>query len=241
MNLSSAPERARSLGPGASKAAARLHNDIEAELALGSYSEEDSEAGEEALRHLEATYPGVQHASRNITDPPALSRSAETTLDAPPPPLQARPRGQAHAGGRVARATVVHATRRPARGRARSTAGRLFDQTGIPAAGASATQLLMRTLGGIAGLAFAYVLLTPRGSQAISLASGGVTRSLAALASPAVDPLRPTATAPPTAAQRKADPVAGSLRTIIGAIQSATPHVSPAVPPRFHSVPGHRP
>lgn len=198
MNLSTAPEKARALGAGQHKAAAGLYNDIEQELEHGTYTEEESDSADEALAHLEANHPGVRQAAHQITRPPNLSRAAKRNLDEPvEKPLSAMPKERHQAEKqrpnrtvrqRVATATAVHARRRGSRGR-----------TGLPSLGAAAaaipgtgtaTQLLLRTLGGVAGLSLLYLLVTPKGSKAVSLTSTGLTDALRALADPSRDPLQ---------------------------------------------------
>lgn len=199
MNLARAQERASTVtGP---KSAARLYNDIEHELELGGGGSEDSyEQGEQALHTLEQRFPDVRDQARQITTPPSVSRRAKTHMyqrgDQHRPAGAAIPRRQHQretsrpnrtARQRVASATAIHA--HPRRGGGGGD-GRRWAQTGIPTAGESATQLLMRTLGIIAGLSFVYVLLQPNGTRAISATSSGLTHALAALFSPSVDPLR---------------------------------------------------
>lgn len=226
MKLATAPEKARAIGPGQHKAAASLYNDIEQELEHGGYSEEDSEAADEALAHLEANHPGVRQAAHQITRPPNLSRRAKQGLDEPRNPVQAGPKQRRPATGmrqRAARATMIHATRR--RGGRGFSPGAAFGQ--IPGSG-TVSQLLMRTLGGMAGISLLYLLLTPKGSGALSTASNGVTDVLRVLASPTKDPLRPKATG------------AGARAPMVPPPQMFdTPHgPAPFKPPTFGHPPG---
>ena len=100
---------------------------------------------------------------------------------------------------RAAHATRIHA--RQAKGkagqragqagrRARLSAGTRWQQTGIPSSAESGVQLLMRTIGGIVGMSFLYLILSPNGSKALSLTSNGLVYGMKALADPNVDPLR---------------------------------------------------
>jgi hypothetical protein len=81
MNLERAPEQAHKIR--SARAAARLFNSIEFELALGDPSRHLEAAGERALRILEQRFPGVQAAAREIEEPPSLSRRAGDELRSP--------------------------------------------------------------------------------------------------------------------------------------------------------------
>jgi hypothetical protein len=75
-NLATAVARAQRVT--APRAAARLYNDLEFELALGADgTEERYEQGEEALRVLQERFPDIDRKARQITDPPNLSRAAD--------------------------------------------------------------------------------------------------------------------------------------------------------------------
>jgi hypothetical protein len=211
-NLDTAVDRARKVtGP---KAAAKMYNDINHELELGAGgSEERYEQGEQALSELEERFPGIAGDAASITDPPGLSRGAGKRLHRGDhrPALGTVTRRQHQrekqqpnrsSRQRLASATAIHARPRSNR----SWSARRFAQTGIPAAADSGAQLLMRTIGGIAGLSFFYLLLTPNGSRAVQFGSNGAVHALQAIVSP-VDPLRATAAniravnAPPIARQ----------------------------------------
>jgi len=109
--------------------------------------------------------------------------------------------GESDAGGkrRGARATAGAAARRADRGlaggtrRTRSRGRRAWQQTGVPGATRSATQLVLQVLGVIVGLSIAYVLLSdasrkPRGKSAIEIFGKGIVSGLQRVVLP-VDPL----------------------------------------------------
>jgi hypothetical protein len=217
MNLARAVEHANSVqGP---KAAARLYNDIEHELALGAGgSEEGYEHGEQALGILEQRYPDVSAQARSITDPPRISRKARKTLDEKPRPLDAKPRrqheieGRQHKGlrSRAVRATQLHARPRRGRGGGGWGSSRRFAQTGIPDAADSVAELTMKSIGVIVGLSFFGLLVGPKGSKALTTASSSATSVLGALISPTSDPLQPSSWPTPIAAPTKTGTVAGT-------------------------------
>jgi hypothetical protein len=222
-NLQTAESRAqRVTGP---KSAARLYNDLEYELAF-SDNEEDYERGERALRELEQRFPGIERQAREITDPPKLSRRAGENLHGGRQhhaPLQAKPRRQAQAAARagagspLARATTIHARRRSTAG----WAGRRFQQTGIPGASESAAQLTMRTIGWIAGLSFLYLILQPRGSNAVSSFFSTATTAFRGFASPNVDPLQKSTYALARPGALHGHPLIGKGSALSGAANSA--------------------
>ena len=204
-NLDTSLDRAHKVkGP---EQAARLYADIDTELGLGEYTEDQADTGERALRHLEENYPGVRSNSFAKVENghlPNLSRSAKGNLDreagepreesenAHPkeegwgPELE-RDRRRRRAANRT---RVTRARSQPRRAR---RVGRTIYQ-GTRAAGAveSTTQLILKALGGLAGISFLYLLLQPKGVAAIQTGAGGVNHALSALISPSVDPLRST-------------------------------------------------
>jgi hypothetical protein len=188
-NLDTAVSRAHKVkGP---EEAARHYADVDTELGLGDYTEDQAEQGEEALRVLEERYPGIrQHSHDKVAGgghTPRLSRRAKRNLDQPTPSAR---RGSHPRTGSTRRPPPAP-TRRPARRPSTPSWGRgAWQATGIPSTTMSASQMAMRTLGGIAGLSFLYLLLSPRGSRAVSLTGSGLTHSLQALVDPAVDPFR---------------------------------------------------
>jgi hypothetical protein len=187
-NLDTAVAKAhRVRGP---EEAARHYANVDTELGLGNYTEDQAAQGEEALSVLEQRFPGVRQRSHDKVagggHTPELSRRAKHNLDGPEP----RKREEPHPRAGTRRPSPAAPGRRPARSRSRSWGSNAWQQTGIPSTTLSASQLAMRTLGGIAGLSFLYLLLSPRGSRAVSLTGSGITHSLQALVNPAVDPFR---------------------------------------------------
>lgn len=188
-NLDTAVAKAHKVrGP---EEAARHYADVDTELGLGEYTEDQAEQGEEALRVLEEKYPGIRQRSHQKVEngghTPNLSRRAKRNLDQPPKP---RSREQPHPRNGARRPTAPAPARRPARSRSQSWGSGAWQATGIPSTTLSASQLAMRTLGGIAGLSFLYLLLSPRGSAAVSLTGSGLTHALEAFTNPAIDPFR---------------------------------------------------
>lgn len=232
--LATAPARAAKVkGP---EEAARMYADVDTELGIGDYGEDDYQAGEQALRDLETKFPGVrQRAYDKVAyggHVPKLSSSAQKALSEPAAPLQAQSKEE-HAARksqpgrsrkqRIASATVIHGRPR-ARARGRSRAQWAVRQTGVPAAAESVSQLALKTLGGILGLTFVFLLVNEKGNgpRAVQLGASGIEHSIAALISPTVDPLRSTnAAQAQIAKQETIQPAAGvtnSLEQITGAI-----------------------
>lgn len=226
--LATAPDRARKVrGP---EEAARLYADIDTELGLGEYTEDEAAAGEQALHDLEERHPGTRKRSmEKVTNGghvPQLSRKAQSKLRQPVPPLKVEPkreqlaRRRAGTSGRLRSATVIH-------GRARRRWA--WKQTGIPAATESASQLALKTLGGVLGLSFIYLLLSPRGSNAVQLGARGVEHSIAALFSPSVDPLRSSRAAQAQIAKQSTiKPLAG-ISTSTGQIAAGINEIAAAI------------
>lgn len=174
------------------ESAARHYADVETELGLGEYTEDEAARGEEALSVLSERFPGVRERSHekveNGAHLPNLSRSANRKLEQPEGESESNSEEQHPPADHPVRQRHVGAARRASRGRSRYR--QAFEQTGIPGGAESVSQLTLRTLGGLAGLSFLYLILSPRGVRAVQLGSNGVTDSLRALISPAVDPLR---------------------------------------------------
>lgn len=229
--LSTAPARAAKVkGP---EEAARMFADVDTELGVGDYGEDEYQAGEQALRDLEANFPGVRERAYSKVayggHVPNLSSSAQKNLDRPEAPLAAQTPREHQARRRqpnrtrkqrIASATVIH-------GRPRSRSvwrSRAFRQTGVPAAADSVSQLALKTIGGVLGLSFVYLLLSPRGSRAVQLGGSGLFHTIAALISPGVDPLRASRAAQAQIGkQTSIKPVAGigtSLNEISAAINA---------------------
>jgi hypothetical protein len=203
-NLDTAVDRAGKVkGP---EQAARMYADVDTELGLGDYTEDQAGQGEQALAILEQRYPGVRSRSHEKVEAghlPQLSRSAKDKLAAgdDEPVLGAQTKRE-HAARkrrpnrtvrqRFGSATTIHA--RPRR-RSSSLTRTVYRGTGAQGANESISQLLLKSLGGLAGLSFAYLLLSPRGVSAVQFGSNGVEDVLNALISPGVDPLRATKTA----------------------------------------------
>ena len=224
MNLDNAEQQARNVsGP---KSAAKLYNSINHELELGGGGSEDSyEAGERALDILEQRFPGVARQASEITTPPQLSRKAKSNLDEPHegrrrsrPALGAvdprRHRRESRGPGRTLKQRASSATAIHARPRKSSLpgGGPRFAQTGIPGAYESTAQMVMRSIGAIAGIALLYVLVTPKGVAAVNLGSKGLTTGLQAIVSPSTDPLRPS-----TLPSKQAPPIGPRLASAVQA------------------------
>lgn len=112
--------------------------------------------------------PDAEPLERAANKAGSPRRSSPATRDASP-----RARGDASPGSDRDR-TVAARSRNPSRGpierRARSRLGQGYRETGIPLAGASASSIVMSTLGATVGLAAVYLLLSPNGSKATSTA-----------------------------------------------------------------------
>lgn len=209
MNLAGAPDRARGLSAGSSKAAARLYNDVEAELSLGNYTEEDSEAGESALSILEERFPGVRSSAREVTDPPALSRGGKRELDRdasmpgaaypvvrPPADDEDDEDGTGGGGGQTARPPRRRPSTRDASRRSASSGGVRRSSSGgrdivERAAGFSGDDVADAVIGGLRFLLVAgvvYQVLQPKGSTAFSGVLGMVGNAVRDLVAP-IDPL----------------------------------------------------
>jgi hypothetical protein len=193
MNLDRATERAQSVrGP---KEAARLYNDIEAELGLGDYTEEQATNGEHALSVLEERYPGVRQAAHDIETPPAISRSANENLrsdNGHKPALAARTPAERRAEQRapstprrrLSRATAIHA-----RPRRRSGGGGGLFTRRASSATVTTGQLIISGVEGIVGLVLLGLLVSPKGSEAFTGGAGLIGRLLERIANPFADPL----------------------------------------------------
>lgn len=196
MNLAAAPQRAQSVsGP---KAAARLYNDVESELALGSYSEEDSEAGEAALSTLESRFPGVRGQARDVTAPPSLSRHAKRNLDAGSgegservadpegengPPAERRRSSSSSSSGRSGgRRSGGSSSRRS------SSSGRRVVERAAGFSGDDVSGVVIRGLQLLLAAGVAYQVLQPKGSAAFSGVLGAIEGGFNRIVNP-VDPL----------------------------------------------------
>jgi len=191
--LSTAVEKAHKVrGP---EEAARHYADVDTELGLGNYTEEESEQGEEALSILEERFPGIRRRSVEKVETgshmPNLSTRAKREM------------GEEHEGARRRAGSrtpspkpsprqrrATPSPRRATRSRPSRAIRRGWSSTGLPQTGLSVSQIAMRTIGGIAALSFLALLLSPRGSKAVSLTGSGLTHALEALVNPAVDPFR---------------------------------------------------
>lgn len=195
MNLASAPNKARSVA--GVKTPARLYNEIEHELELGAGgSQDDYEAGEEALQILRNRFPDVERRARDITEPPKLSRKAADRLAGEgeklrreeqrrPIPGGPRQRGETHTRRPQGRTTRRAAGRR----RYRSSSGTYLGQTGLPQRAQTASQMIFWTIGGIVSLVLLGMLVSDRGSGAITAGEGLLGKALNTVGNPAVDPL----------------------------------------------------
>jgi hypothetical protein len=192
MNLASAPGKAKGLGAGADKAAARLYNDVEQELALGSYSEDDADAGENALSILEERFPGVRTAARNVTDPPALSRSAKRQADGPgeddrddEDDSDERERGVDRAP-RSSRSSSGRG-RNAARSSRRSSSSSALFARATGGAGGNVSSAVILGLQGLLIAGLAYQVLQPKGAGALSDVLGAIEGGFQRIVQP-VDP-----------------------------------------------------
>ena len=186
MNLSRAQEHARNART--LHQAAKLHNDIDYELAMGEHSPEHEREGELALQHLQHRFPGVQEKARDVETPPSLSHNARRKLDVP------------EHNGRRRRGTPESkppAAKPPATPRARRQPAR---SSGSPARRAAAAVSSIGDTGGWAdaigdmfvwgmALSIFYLLLT-KAAAAGKLFEGAAT-VVRAVVSPVVDPLNP--------------------------------------------------
>jgi hypothetical protein len=182
VNLSRSLEHAQNVR--GQKAAARLYNDIEQELALGEYTEDQADEAERALAVLEERFADVRAQSRNVTEPPRISHSAKRRLNdsagdadadesrpAPAPtPAAARPRSSSP---------------RPRRSSLAPNAGAALAAADVGGWGSLFGQFM---LWGI-GLSIAYLALTK--SSAIAKLGLGATNIARAVVSPSLDPLNP--------------------------------------------------
>lgn len=183
MNLDRSLERARAVrGP---KKAAELYNDLEYELALGDYTEEQADEAERALRELEASYPGVRSDARQITKPPARSRSSNRRLD------DGEHRGRSHRPRSSSSSSRPNARVRlpaaPTSGTDRARqAARVVRQAAGDASPVSSSDVEDAIIGGLQFLLLAgvvYQVLQPKGAGAfgsiLSSIGNGVRRFVA--------------------------------------------------------------
>lgn len=184
MKLATAEQRAEDVkGP---KSAARLYNDIEAELALGAGgSEEDYEQGERALGILRARYPDVEAQAHGITEPPALSHRAKDNAYGGHEGRQRRSTPHAPKQPRAPRAPAPRSSSsHPAR-RASSAASSAASWAGDTSWGSLFGWMFMAGM----GLSVFYLLLTH--NKSVSELALGATNITRAVISPHVDPLNP--------------------------------------------------
>jgi hypothetical protein len=200
--------RARKLGDGQRSAAAQLHADLEAELALN----DDLPAGweadaEQALDDLESRFGGAEQLRELGVDrgkAPQLSRGARKGLDGP---HEGRRRagtttkgsaggsgsrsaaGAKSSGGRAGGRTPARRGSRRA-GRGGRTLGRAFQRTGLPGAADSATGVGLQLVGLTVGLVLLYSLIRGRGPAAVTIAGRSFVTGLRMIVAP-IDPLAP--------------------------------------------------
>ena len=188
MKLAGSLERAQAIGPGQSAKARDMHYDLENELEHGLYNEDEADEGEAAIAHLEANHPGVREASRGLTRPPALSRSAKRSIDGPeederqddeeedepelPTPRRRSSPSRSSGGGR-----------RSGGGGGRRSLERAAGFSGDDVSGAVIRGLQLLLAAGIA-----YQVLQPKGSGALSSVLGTIGGGVRAFIEP-VDPL----------------------------------------------------
>lgn len=181
MNLATAPDRAhRATRSGG----VRLHHNVSYELAYGTHHDrQHRERGERALTILEDRFPGIAEEAADITDPPQLSRQAQTELE--------REQGDREDGGgdrRAGRQARQQGGRR--RGAVRSTrqaAGRSLSLADSASGGWGTT--IGDAFVWAAGLSIFYLLITK--AAAAGKFALGVTNIARAIVSPHVDPLNP--------------------------------------------------
>ncbi len=197
--LHTAPDRAqRVTGP---KAAAKLYNDIEYELALGNPDPGDESAGEQALSTLRSRFPGVESAARDVDTPPKLSRRAGASVGGHEG--RSRRANPTSSSRRTATTSRGSSAPRPrptsSSGRGRQAAGtvarqaRTYGDRGTEiVTGETASSwgnlALNLVLGGVV-LSIFYLLLTKaKGASGLVTGASHVVR---AVVSPTVDPLNP--------------------------------------------------
>lgn len=167
--------------------AARLHDELEAELAMnpdvdGTDWERDAE---EALQLLNSRHPDLADVDRDGQTPtgwaPRLSsRAQDWVRDGDHPrPVRKRP---ASPGRRKSSS----ATRRGSSGR--SAVAGAADNLGVTAATSTATDVALGAIRVGLGLALCYLLLTPRGSRALSTILSSVSGAFHTFVAP-LDPL----------------------------------------------------
>lgn len=217
MNLDRAVERAR--GERGPKGAATLYNDIEYELAMGDYTEEQAEQAEQALTLLEREHPGVREQARQVTTPPQISHSASRRIRGE------HDHGHEHAR-RPGRSPQANARVEPPRpwlrapavpprvARARQTIGRAASD----ASPVSGSEFSDAVIGGLQFLLIAgivYQVLQPKGAgafgQILSKIGGGVRRFVAPVdpftgQAPGVAPAPPALTYSPAPAASVSTP-----------------------------------
>lgn len=171
---------ARGRRAGGRKAAMRLHQDWETELATDEMGKPHLSATkrqelEEALTLLAQRHAGIKRDARESTRPPELSGAAKTKLYAS--------RGRALANEQLTRAT------RATRAHSARAGARAYRQSGVPQAAASWSTTIMQTLGSMLGLALLYLVLTSAEQRpgAINTAVLGVADAFRHLISPATD------------------------------------------------------
>lgn len=184
--------------------AARLHQELEVELALSDDLPADWEAeAERALEELERAFPGVDLRDETTAQGPkgeswgpSYSRGADagerkrtdTDRQSARPKEPRRSRGSDPAGRSSSRRPAGRRSRRGRRGR--GPAGRAFEQTGIPGAGRSTAQTALQLAGLMIGLSLLYlVVANPRGAQAVQYVANGLATVVELVVAP-VDPLK---------------------------------------------------
>lgn len=197
MILRRAKERAESLGPFATTAAARLYADIEWEQTYGGMTDRAGyENGEDALAILEERFPHVRANSQKIVEAgykPRLSATAKRNLAgavsspaAGTGTLVVNGDDGAVAASRTkvaARRAVYQASRAPRY--ARQAAVQVDQATG------GYGSIAFKGVLAATGLALLYLVLAGRGPQGLGKLFVGLTNLLGWVINPAVDPLRP--------------------------------------------------
>lgn len=215
--------------------AARMRDRLFSELMSPALPPEREEEIGEAVEVLESNFPGIKdvtdveayamsrgagakgrkvNGTRIVDDGKRDGAAGEKAAQAASKAAGARPSGRKR--GRQSGASASPSRRRsaPARGRARAQGRRALEQTGLPRAGRSATQLVMQGAGLTIGLSLLYLLLNNgqragRGDALLEVIGNAVT----GLANGLIRPVDPFA----GAAGMKAKEIAGPLGTVSGA------------------------
>jgi hypothetical protein len=207
--------RAAAIGDGQRSAAAQLHADLEAELALNDDLDPAWEQNaENALDDLEGRFGGAERLRELGVDrgkTPRLSGGARKGLNGPHEGRRRSGSGSGSTAGAPAGGPKASGGRRaatggrstPARrgsrraGRGGRSLGRAWQRTGVPGAADNATGVALQLAGLTIGLVLLYSVVRGRGPEAVQIASRSFLSGLRLFVSP-IDPLgkAPSAGAP---------------------------------------------